>query len=337
MKIIVDGFGGDKAPAEVLKGCRLAVDEYGVEVILTGREKDLRSAASELGISLDGMEIIAADEIVTMEDLATDVVRTKKNSSMAVGLRALADGKGDAFVSAGNTGALVVGARTIVKCIEGMRRAALAPILPTATGCYMLLDGGANAECRPEMLLQFGLMGSVYMEKIMKIKNPRIGLVNIGEEDHKGTDLQREAYKLLRASNLNFIGNVEGRDIPMGTCDVVIADGFTGNIILKLTEGLGQAFTGKVKEIFKRNFLTKAAAMLVMPGLKAFRKSLDYTEYGGAPLMGIAKPVIKAHGSSNANAFKNAIRQAASFAREDVISSIKNNMPQKDDLGLTEE
>jgi glycerol-3-phosphate acyltransferase PlsX len=215
-----------------------------------------------------------------------------------------------------------------VRCLKGLRRAALAPILPSDKGCYMLLDGGANAECRPDMLLKFGYMGSIYMEKIMHVKNPRVGLANIGAEAHKGTDVQREAYKLLKASKINFVGNVEGRDIPLGACDVVIADGFTGNIILKLTEGLGLAFGSNVKQVFTKNIITKAAALLVAPGLRDFKKKMDYSEYGGAPLMGIAKPVIKAHGSSNANAYKNAVRQAIAFVTENVNEAILDSLPQ---------
>lgn len=336
MKIIVDGFGGDKAPAEVIKGVRLAADTYGAEILLVGNEKKLRLEAQKLGISLDDIGIIHAEDEITMEDAPVDVVRSKKTSSMAVGLQALKDGVGDAFVSAGNTGALVIGSRTIVKCVEGLRRAALAPILPSNTGCFMLLDVGANAECRPDMLLKFGYMGSIYMEKIMHVKKPRVGLANIGAEETKGTDLQREAYKLLKASSLNFTGNAEARYIPMGNFDVVITDGFTGNIILKLTEGLGLAFGSNVKAVFTKNVLTKAAALLVAPGLREFKKKMDYSEYGGAPLMGISKPVIKAHGSSNAIAFKNAIRQAITFVSEEVNSEIAKSLPKETEGTLTE-
>ena len=337
MKIIMDGFGGDRSPDEVIRGARLAADEYGVQILLAGSEKKLRERAGELGVALDGISILDAPDVIGMEDPPTDVIRAKKNSSMAVGLRALAEGAGDAFVSAGSTGALVVGSRSLVRCIEGLRRAALAPLLPSATGCFMLLDAGANAECRPDMLLHFAHMGSVYMEKILHVSSPRVGLANIGTEETKGTDLQREAYKLLKASPLNFIGNVEGRDIPMGACDVVVADGFTGNMILKLTEGLGLTFAGFVKGIFKRSALTKAAGLLVMPGLREFKKKLDYTEYGGAPLMGIARPVIKAHGSSNANAFKNAVRQAIAFVREDVNGEIRKSLPKNGEDSETAE
>lgn len=330
MKIIVDGFGGDRAPAEVIKGCRLAADEYHVQLALTGDEGKLRKAAGELGVSLDGIEIIQADDVLTMEDSPTDVMRSKKNSSMAVGLRTLEQGGGDAFVSAGNTGALVVGSILTIRCIPGIRRPALAPILPSDTGCYMLMDAGANVECKPEMLLQFGLMGSVYMSKIIGVKNPRVGLVNIGAEKSKGTALQKEAYEMFESSGLNFIGNAEGRDIPSGVCDVAVADGFTGNIVLKLTEGLGLTLTSNIKSLFQRSFLTKAAAVMIMPGLKEFKKKLDYTEYGGAPLMGLKKPVIKAHGSSNAVAFKNAIRQSIAFLTEGVTEEISRSIPKKE-------
>lgn len=335
MKVIMDGFGGDNAPDEVIRGARLAADAYGADIVLAGRESTLRERAAALGVDLSGIAILDAPDVISMEDPPTDVVRAKKNSSMAVGLRALAAGEGDAFVSAGSTGALVVGSRTYVRCIEGLRRAALSPLVPSNTGCFMLLDSGANAECRPDMLLHFGYMGSIYMEKVMHIPHPRVGLANIGTEPTKGTDLQREAYRLFQASPLNFVGNVEGRDIPMGVCDVVVADGFTGNMILKLTEGLGLAFGGNVKAIFKRNIFTMLAGAMVMKGLKEFKKKMDYSEYGGAPLMGIARPVIKAHGSSNAKAFQNAVRQAVAFVSEGVIEDIRKSLPKLEREGET--
>jgi len=331
MKIIVDGFGGDNSPAEVIKGARLAADEYGEEIILSGNEKKLREAAAKAGVSLDGIGIIDAQSEITMEDAPIEVIRSKKDCSMAVGLTALKDGRGDAFVSAGNTGALVIASRTYVGCIKGLRRAALAPIIPTDKGCYMLLDAGANADCRPDMLLKFAYMGSVYMKNVMHVASPRVGLANIGAEETKGTELQREAYKLLKASTLNFTGNAEPRYIPLGNFDVVIADGFTGNVILKLTEGVGLAFVSNIKAIFKKNVFTKLAALIVMPGLKDFKKKMDYSEHGGAPLMGIAKPVIKAHGSSNAIAFKNAIRQAIAFVGEGVNDEIAGSFPKDEE------
>lgn len=327
MRIIVDGYGGDNAPLEVIKGCRMAVDEYGVEILLVGRENGLKSEAQKAGVSLSGITILNADDVITMEDRPRDILKAKSGSSMAVGLKALADGTGDAFVSAGNTGALVMGTMFIVKSIDGIKRMALAPILPTDNGCYMLIDSGANLECRPDMLQQFGIMGSVYMNKILHVDAPRVGLVNVGTEDTKGTQLQHDAFALLKDSSCNFIGNIECRDLPAGVCDVAVADGFTGNVILKLTEGVGLTFAGNLKKIFMRSFLTKLAALALKSGLSDFKKKLDYTEYGGAPLMGSSKPVIKAHGSSNAKAFKNAIRQAIAFVSEGVIDEIKDNLP----------
>lgn len=327
MKIIVDGYGGDNAPLEVIKGCRMAVDEYGVEIVLVGRESSIREEAKKSGMSLSGISILNADDVITMEDKPRDVIKAKSGSSMAVGLKTLADGGGDAFVSAGNTGALVMGTMFIVKGIEGIKRMALAPIMPSDKGCYMMIDGGANLDCRPDMLLQFGIMGSIYMHKILHVDSPRVGLVNVGTEPTKGTALQHEAYALLKESPCNFVGNIECRDIPAGICDVAVADGFTGNVILKLTEGLGITFAGNFKQILMRSPLTKLAALALKAGIYDFKKKLDYSEYGGAPLMGAAKPVIKAHGSSNAKAFKNAIRQAVAFVSEGVIDEIRGSLP----------
>ena len=243
--------------------------------------------------------------VMPMEAEPTKILSDYKESSMGKAFRLLADGEGDAMVCAGSTGAVVVGGSLIVKRIKGIKRPALASVIPANQGCYMLLDLGANVECRPEMLLQFGTMGSIYMQRIMNVENPKVALVNIGAEETKGGELQLGAYQLMsQAQNLNFVGNIEPRYIPRGDADVVVADGFTGNVILKLTEGLASMFSGQIKGIFKKNIMTKLAALLVMKGIKAFKQNMDYTEYGGAPLLGTAKPVIKAHGSSNAKAFK---------------------------------
>lgn len=328
MKIIVDGYGGDNAPLEVIKGCRQAVDEYSVEILLTGMEDEIKKVAADNSISLEGITILPAKTVITMEDKPRDVIRAKGDCSMAVGLKALTAGEGDAFVSAGNTGALVMGTNYFVKSIEGIKRMALAPIMPSQKGCYMLIDGGGNLECRPDMLLHFGIMASVYMNKILHVDSPRVGLVNVGTEETKGTQLQHDAFKLLKAAPCNFVGNVECRDIPAGICDVAVCDGFTGNVILKLTEGVGLAFAQNFKKVLTRNFFSKLCALCLKKGLSDFKKSIDYTEYGGAPLMGASHPVIKAHGSSNAKAFKNAIRQAIAFVNEGVIDEIKNNIDQ---------
>ena len=327
-KIIVDGFGGDNAPDEVLKGCRQAADQWDIQVILSGDEQALRRSAQKLGISLDGMEFLQASQVLTMEDDPADIRRAKSDSSMAVGLKALAQGKGDAFVSGGNTGALAMGATLYVKRMKGVKRAALGTVIPCDKGCYLLLDAGANAECRPDMLAQFGVMGSVYMERVMGVKDPGVALVNVGTEEHKGTPMHREAYELLSHAPIRFLGNIEAREIPQGGADVCVCDGFTGNVILKLTEGLAQFLMGKIKGVFLRSTLTKLAALLLKEGLQDLKKQMDYTEYGGAPLMGIAKPVIKAHGSSNAKAIKNALRQAKQYVESGAGEEIQARLNQ---------
>lgn len=327
LRVIVDAFGGDDAPLAVLQGCELALKEYdGVEITLVGDIPTMKKVASEYQIDLSKMELVQADDIFDIHTDPVEIRRSMSNSSMAVGLKELAAGNGDAFLSAGSTGALLVGATAFVKRIKGVKRAALAPIMPSATGCFMLIDGGANLDCRPEMLQQFGLMGSIYINKIIEVPSPRVGLANIGAEETKGGELQLEAYQLLRQSNINFIGNVEARDIPLGACDVVVADGFAGNMILKSVEGMGALMIKELKDMFFASTKTKIAALLLKGQLKQFKKRMDYTEYGGAPLMGIAKPVIKAHGSSNPNAFKNAIRQAKEFVQKEVIHEIIANL-----------
>lgn len=324
MKIIVDGFGGDNAPLSVLEGCALAVEEYGAELIVTGDEQKLRAVAAENNISLKNIEIHHAPDVIGMHDDPVSLLKAKSQSSMAVAFQLLKEGTGDAFVSAGSTGAIVVGANFIIKRIKGIKRAGLASLIPALHGYYLLMDCGANIDCKPETLAHFGLMGSVYMEKVMGTKNPKVGLVNIGTEDTKGTELQLGAYAMLKEAPINFIGNVEAREIPTGDTDVVVADGFTGNIILKLTEGLASSFGKKLKGMFLANLGTKIGALLLKKQVQEFKASMDYTEHGGAPLLGAAKPVIKAHGSSNAKAFKNAIRQARTFAASNVTGEIES-------------
>lgn len=328
MKIIVDAFGGDNAPLEVLKGSAMAVQEYGVSITLVGDEEKIKQCAKENQISLENMEILHASQVIPVEEEPTALLKEYSDSSMAVGMKALKEGKGDAFVSAGSTGALVVGSSLIVKRMKGVRRAGLATVIPNAGGNYLLMDAGANAECRPEMLTQFGVMGSVYMEHLMGIKSPRVGLVNIGTEETKGLDLHRETYHLLQKAPVNFVGNVEARGLPLGECDVAVAEGFTGNIILKLTEGLAKFLTGELKEMLFQSTKTKIGALLIKDGLNGFKKKLDYKEHGGAPLLGSARPVIKAHGSSDAKAFKNAIRQAKTFVENNVISEMETALAQ---------
>ena len=326
MKIIVDAFGGDNAPLEIIKGCALAVDEYGFNIVLVGPKGKIEDVANKNKISLKNMEIVNANEIITMEDSADTVIKTKKESSMAIGLKLLSKGEGDAFISAGNSGALVVGATLLVKRIKGIKRCAFAPILPKDDGFFMLIDSGANVECRPEMLYQFGVMGSIYMDKVMGINKPRIGLANVGTEEHKGSELQQNTFKLLQDSNLNFIGNIEARDIPIDAADVVVSDGFTGNIILKMYEGVALTLLNKIKGLFNKNLKTKLAASLVLSDMKELKKQIDYNEFGGAPIIGISKPVFKAHGSAKAKTFKNALKLTASYVENDVISEISTEL-----------
>ena len=320
MKVIIDMYGGDNAPKAPILGAAMAAKELGVDIVAVGNEAEMRKICEENGVS--GFEFIDAPLVMPVCAEPTEILKEYKQSSLAVGLKALADGRGDAFVSAGSTGAIVVGATLIVKRIKGIKRAALASVIPGLDRSYMLLDLGANVECRPEMLCQFASMGSIYMNKLEGVKNPEVGLINIGAEESKGGELKKEAYKLLKESDLNFIGNVEPRDLPKGVCDVAVADGWTGNIVLKLTEGLVSAFGKKLKGVMMSSLLTKLGALTMKGALTDFKKSMDYTERGGAPLLGIAKPVIKAHGSSDPKAFMNAIRQAKTFYEQDVIGTI---------------
>lgn len=323
MRIIVDAFGGDNAPLEIIKGAALAAAEYGHTILLAGREEEIRRVAAENGISLEGMEIADAPDVIGMNDEPRSILKEHKNCSMAEGLRRLAAGEGDAFVSAGSTGALIMGATFLVKRIKGVSRAALAALVPSDKGPFMLIDSGANVDCRPEMLLQFGHMGSIYMTNVINDGKPaRVGLLNVGTEDHKGGDLQHEAFAMLKESGLNFVGNVEARDVPMGAVDVLVADGFSGNVLLKTMEGTADMLLGNLKQIFLKSLPTKLAALAVKPHLSGLKKKLSTAEHGGAPLLGVAKPVIKAHGNSNAQAVKSAIRIAAQFSKAGVIDQI---------------
>ncbi|MCD8188332.1 MAG: phosphate acyltransferase PlsX [Ruminococcus sp.] len=322
MKIIVDAFGGDNAPLEVLKGCERAVKELGVKIILTGSSSKIKECAAHNGISLNDIEIEHTDDVFDIHEESKEIIKSGKNTSMAVGLQLLGDGKGDAFVSAGSTGALVMGATFIVKRIKGIKRIAPSPVMPADKGGFILTDTGANTECRPEMLVQFAVMGSAYMEKVMGIENPKVGLLNIGAEDTKGRDLEIETYKLLEKSGLNFIGNIEARDIPKGECQVVVTDGFTGNIALKLYEGMGSFFGKKLKWIFSG--AGKIGELFSLGKINKLKAQMDYRETGGSALLGVRKPVIKAHGSSDAKAFFNAVRQAKKCVEGDVVGVIES-------------
>ena len=314
--IIVDMMGGDNAPLETVKGVGRAIDELGddVKYILVGDQVEIERIAYENDISLEGCEIVHTEEVITMEDDPMLVVRGKESSSMSIGLRLLKDGRGDAFVSTGNTGALFTGATLIVRKVKGVKRPAIASLLPLQPP-VLLADSGANITVTPEYLEQFAIMGSAYMKHVMGVENPRVGLLNNGEEEHKGTELQIETYKVLKASeNINFVGNVEANRVMQDTCDVIVTDGFTGNIFLKAMEGIGKMMLKTLKSTLYSKLRTRAAGLLIKSEMSGIKKRFDSSELGGAPILGISKPVIKAHGSSKAKAFKNAIRQAVAYS-----------------------
>ena len=303
MKIILDAMGGDNAPQAPVLGAIEAAKTYGSQITLVGRGEEILNVLRKEGIDdlPDGIEIANADDVVDMHDDPASVIHKRKNSSMVIGLKMLADGQGDAFISAGSTGALLTGATLIVKRVKGIRRAAMGPAMPNkAGGKTVILDCGANAECTPEFLLQFGLVGSLHARKTYGIENPRVGLLNIGTEDSKGTPLQKEAYGLLKQAGdqglINFVGNVEARDVPLGAVDVVVCDGFSGNVLLKSIEGTAMFMGSLMKRMFKKNLITKIGALCCMSGIKNLTKMLDYREIGGTEFLGIRKPVIKAHG-----------------------------------------
>ena len=328
MKIILDAMGGDHAPRAIVQGALMAQKELGVEVLLAGRVEDILEILKQEGINElpKGFEIAHAPDVIAMEENPTASIKEKPESSIMVALRALADGQGEALVSAGSTGALLTAATFVVKRIKGVRRAALSPLVPTAQGPALLIDCGANTECTAEYLLQFGFMGAYYMQRVQNIQNPRVGLLNIGTEETKGPPSHKEAYQLLAQAHtqgaLNFVGNLEGRDIAFGGADVIVADGFSGNIFLKTLEGVGLYFADTLKGILMKNVKSKLAAALIRRDMTGFKKMLDYTEYGGAPLLGLQKPVIKAHGASNPRAVCSAVRQAVSFAQGQVPQAL---------------
>ena len=331
MKIILDAMGGDHAPEAPVLGAFEAAKLYGAQITLVGRGEAILETMRKHGIAdlPDGVDIANADDVVDMHDDPGSVIHKRKNSSMVVGLKMLADGQGDAFVSAGSTGALLTGATLLVKRVKGIRRAAMGPAMPNkAGGKTVILDCGANAECTPEFLLQFGIVGSLYAKKNLGVDNPKVGLLNIGTEDSKGTPLQKEAHALLTQAHeqglVNFVGNVEARDVPLGAVDVVVCDGFSGNVLLKSIEGTAMFMGSMMKhKIFKRSFMSKIGYLFCKPGVDEVMKMLDYRQIGGTPFLGIRKPVIKAHGSSDALAFQNAVRQAMDVAGSDIAGDLE--------------
>ncbi|MBE6596911.1 MAG: phosphate acyltransferase PlsX [Ruminococcaceae bacterium] len=327
MKIIVDVMSGDNAPLELIRGVKAsAAENPDVEYIMVGDSDIVSKIASDNEIDISQFELVHSTEVITMEDDPLSATKGKTDSSMSVGLRMLADGKGDAFISAGNTGALFTGASLIVRRASGVRRAAIGAVLPMSPP-VLLLDSGANINVTAEYLLQFAVMGSAYMRTIHGVEKPRVGLLNNGAEETKGTELQLEAYKLLSACPLiNFVGNVEGNMVMRDKCDVLVTDGFTGNVLLKSIEGMGKMMLLTMKDLFYKNPKTMMAAMLVKSDIADIKKKFDPSEYGGAPILGIAKPVIKAHGSSKEKSFKSALRQAIFCARTGMAEAISGDM-----------
>ena len=334
MKIILDAMGGDNAPMAPVMGAVQAAKDFGAQIILVGRGEEILATLKQQGIDNlpAGLEIVHADGVVDNHEDPTAAVRKQKDSSMMIGLKMLADGEGTAFISAGSTGALLTGATLIVKRVKGIRRAAMGPVIPNkAGGKTVILDCGANAECTPEFLLQFGIVGSLYAKKYLGTDNPKVGLLNIGSEDSKGTDLQKQAYALLKNASdkgiINFVGNAEARDVPLGMVDVVVCDGFSGNVLLKSIEGTAMFMGSLMKhKIFKRSVLSKIGYLFCKKGVDEVMGMLDYRTTGGTQFLGIRKPVIKAHGASDALAFRNAVKQAMDASKNDFSDELEQSL-----------
>ena len=343
MKIILDAMGGDNAPQAPVMGALEAVKTWGSQITLVGRGEEILSVLRENGVAdlPKGLEIANADDVVDMHDDPAAVIHKRKNSSMVVGLKMLSEGNGDAFISAGSTGALLTGATLLVKRVKGIRRAAMGPAMPNkAGGKTIIVDCGANAECTPEFLLQFGVVGSLHAKKSFGLENPRVGLLNIGTEDSKGTPLQKEAYTQLKDAGekgiLNFIGNIEARDVLLGEVDVVVCDGFSGNVLLKSIEGTAYFMGSLMKhKIFKRNILSMIGYLFCKKGVDEVMKMMDYREIGGTQFLGIKKPVIKAHGSSDALAFRNAVRQAEDAVKANIAEELAQELQKLSDAKET--
>lgn len=338
MRIILDGMGGDNAPKEIVKGAIQALDHIDDEIIIVGDSTAIEAELAKMTYDAARVGVVHTDEVISNDEPPVKAIRRKKNSSMVVGLNMIKSGEGDLFISAGSTGAILAGSLFILGRIQGIDRPTLATIYPVLGGrASLMADAGANAECKPQNLLEFGVMGSIYMEKVIGRQQPSVGLVNLGVEESKGTTLTKAAYELLDRSHLNFAGNVEARDLPQGICDVIVCDGFVGNVILKLTEGLAINIMKLLKKRFTSNTKAKIGAMLLKDQILEMKEEFDYTEYGGAPILGVKGPVVKMHGSSNANAVKNTIIKAIPFASERVVDIIQESVLEIEEIIVTEE
>ncbi len=328
MRIAIDAMGGDHAPKEIVKGALAAIKQYeDIEITLIGNESLINKHLTDK----TRITIIHTEDKIDSTDSPVTAIRRKKNSSMVLAIKEVKEGRADACISAGNTGALMTGGVLIVGRIKGIERPALAPMLPTFNGDgFLLIDAGANMDAKPEHLLHYGIMGSIYMQKVRNIKSPRVGLLNVGTEDDKGTELTKKTFELLKDANVNFIGNVEARDLLEGVADVIVCDGFSGNVVLKTIEGTALSLFSLLKQELTSSFFNKLAAGALKPSFKKIKSQMDYTEYGGASLFGLQAPVIKAHGSSNENAILNSVRQTRLMLEEKVVETIKEDVVKND-------
>lgn len=337
MKILLDGMGGDNAPDVIIEGAIASLKEMNEEIIIIGQEEVLNASLAKYGYKGDRISIVNASEVIQNEDAPVKAVRTKKDSSIVKGLNMIKNGEADVFISAGSTGALLAGGLFILGRIQGIDRPTLATVYPViGKQPSLLVDTGANAECKANNLLEFATMGSIYMEKVMGRENPSVGLVNNGTEEGKGTSLTKAAYELISKSHLNFVGSVEGRELPNGICDVIVTDGFTGNAILKLTEGMGLMVLREMKKRFLSNTKSKLGALLLKEQLAGIKKEFNYAEYGGAPLLGVKGAMLKMHGSSDALAVKQTILKAIPYVEGKVVETIQNSVLEIEEILISE-
>jgi phosphate acyltransferase len=324
LRILVDAMGGDHAPVAVVEGSMDAINQaHGFDILLIGDSQRIQKVLDAKKFNNTRLQIVHTGDVITNEDSPTKAIKSKKDSSMVVGFNMLKEKKGDVFLSSGNTGALLAGALFILGRIKGVNRPALAPVLPAKNGSFLLVDAGANTVCRPINYLQFGIMGSIYMSELFNIERPKVGLINVGAEESKGNDTIKQAFSLLSNSNINFTGNVEGKQLPEGHVDVAVCDGFVGNVLLKFLEGAGSFFFNEMKSVFTSSFISKLSALAIKKGLRNFKKRLDPSEYGAVPFLGVNGKVMKSHGSSDAKAIKNAVIKAYDFAKSSVEEKIK--------------
>ena len=337
MRIILDGMGGDNAPAAVAEGAVIVSQEIERDIVIIGQEELIQNELNKYRYNPKKISVVNAREVITNEEAPVRAVRSKKDSSIVRGINMVKNGEGDIFISAGSTGALLSGGLFILGRIQGIDRPALASVYPIVGGTpSLLVDAGANAECKPNNLLEFGIMGNIYMEKVIGRENPKVGLVNIGTEAAKGNTLTKAAYELLEQSDMNFIGNVEAREVPKGVCDVIVCDGFTGNVVLKLTEGLAWNILQVIKKKFTDGVKAKLGAALLIDKLSELKTEFDYSEYGGAPILGVKGPIVKMHGSSSANAVKNTILKGIPYVEEKVVETIQNSVLEIEEITLSE-